>query len=110
MSDLSDDLMDDDTPEFHGLSRRQLLASAAASAAGIAAIRSASPAAAQDYPLMPFKSRGRLTKRPNFLVIMIEEQRQHLKKLTKIPNQVFLNLALVVRLSQTEQLSILWGS
>ena len=76
MSDLSDDLMDDDTPEFHGLSRRQLLASAAASAAGIAAIRSASPAAAQDYPLMPFKSRGRLTKRPNFLVIMIDEQRQ----------------------------------
>ena len=75
MSEFEGDEIDDDTPAFRGLSRRQLLASAAASAAGIAAIKGAAPAAAADYPLMPFKSRGRLTKRPNFLVIMIDEQR-----------------------------------
>lgn len=39
MSEFEGDEIDDDTPAFRGLSRRQLLASAAASAAGIAAIK-----------------------------------------------------------------------
>lgn len=46
MSEFEGDEIDDDTPAFRGLSRRQLLASAAASAAGIAAIKGAAPAAA----------------------------------------------------------------
>ncbi|MDA3021862.1 MAG: hypothetical protein O2943_04225 [Actinomycetota bacterium] len=71
MSDFEGTEIDDDTPAFRGLSRRRLLASAAASTAGIAAIKGAGPAAAQDYPLIPFKSRGRLTRRLIFLVVAV---------------------------------------
>ncbi|MFM8597537.1 MAG: sulfatase-like hydrolase/transferase [Verrucomicrobiota bacterium] len=59
-----------------GLSRRRLLqaagiAAAGAAAAGTVAGASAAPAAATP----PFKARGRLRRRPNFLILMVDEQR-----------------------------------
>ena len=60
--------------ERSGLSRRQLLATAGAAAAGAAAINMASSAEAVTQ-MQPFKSRGRLNRRPNFLIVMVDEQR-----------------------------------
>jgi choline-sulfatase len=57
-----------------GLSRRRLLqAAGVVGAAGMAASL-ASQEAAQAAPL-PFNARGRLRRRPNFLIIMVDEQR-----------------------------------
>jgi choline-sulfatase len=57
-----------------GLSRRRLLqAAGVVGAAGMAASL-ASQEAAQAAPL-PFDARGRLRRRPNFLIIMVDEQR-----------------------------------
>ena len=66
----------DDESTFNGMSRRQLLqrAGIATAAAGAATAFSSSAEAAE--PMPSFRPRGRLTRRPNFLVIMIDEQRQ----------------------------------
>ena len=62
------------TPDDAGLSRRRLLqAAGVVGAAGMAASLS-SQQAAQAAPL-PFSARGRLRRRPNFLIIMVDEQR-----------------------------------
>jgi len=62
------------TPDDAGLSRRRLLqAAGVVGAAGMAASL-ASQEAAQAAPL-PFNARGRLRRRPNFLIIMVDEQR-----------------------------------
>ena len=62
----------DDTSQ---VSRRRLLQAAglAAGAAAVGVAAGASPA--QAAPLQPFRARGRLRKRPNFLIIMVDEQR-----------------------------------
>jgi arylsulfatase A-like enzyme len=57
-----------------GLSRRRLLQAAGVVAAGAAATSAAS-GTAQAAPLAPFRPRGRLRRRPNFLIIMVDEQR-----------------------------------
>ena len=65
----------DTTPES-GLSRRRLLQAAGVAAAGAAAIgasTNASAASAARKP--PFSPRGRLRKRPNFLIVVVDEQR-----------------------------------
>ena len=60
----------------NGLSRRRLLQAAGAAAAGAAAVGAAAGSSpAQAAPRAPFKARGRLRKRPNFLIIMVDEQR-----------------------------------
>lgn len=57
-----------------GMSRRRLLQ--AAGVAGIAAgIAASSSAPAQAAKLPPFRPRGRLRRRPNFLIVMMDEQR-----------------------------------
>lgn len=57
-----------------GLSRRRLL-----QAAGLAGVAAAGLAAttgtAQAAPMQPFRPRGRLKRRPNFLIVMMDEQR-----------------------------------
>ncbi|MDO8309321.1 MAG: sulfatase-like hydrolase/transferase [Actinomycetota bacterium] len=57
-----------------GLNRRRLL-----QAAGIAGVAAAGLAAtggpAHAAPMAPFKPRGRLRRRPNFLIVMMDEQR-----------------------------------
>ena len=59
-----------------GLSRRQLLqAAGVVGAAGVAAGMTVGAGAAQAAPLTPFQARGRLSRRPNFLIIMVDEQR-----------------------------------
>lgn len=56
------------------LSRRRLLQ--AAGIAGVAATgMAATTPAASATPAMPFKPRGRLRRRPNFLIVMMDEQR-----------------------------------
>jgi len=57
------------------LSRRRLLQAAgvAGIGAGLAATASGAPARAASVP--PFTPRGRLRRRPNFLIIMVDEQR-----------------------------------
>jgi len=57
-----------------GLSRRRLL-QAAGVAAGAAAVGAASTGTASAAKRRPFTPRGRLRKRPNFLIIMVDEQR-----------------------------------
>lgn len=80
-----------------GFSRRQLLAAAgvAAGAAAVGMATSANAAPAQQS----FKSRGRLRKRPNFLIIMMDEQRHapvyetpelQAWRLANLPSQNFL--------------------
>ena len=71
--------MSDDTTtpeqESSGLSRRRLLQAAGVAgiaAAGAAAMSSGTASAA---PMQPFRPRGKLRKRPNFLIIMMDEQR-----------------------------------
>ena len=68
----------DASPTYGGMSRRQLLAgiAAASAGAGVLGLGLAPTAQADPAPLAPFTKRGRLSKRPNFLVIMIDEQRQ----------------------------------
>ncbi len=59
-----------------GLSRRRLLQAAGVAAAGAAtagAVTQQSPARASSVPR--FRPRGRLRRRPNFLIIMVDEQR-----------------------------------
>lgn len=58
-----------------GLNRRQLLQAAGAAAAGVAAAGAMSGTEAQAARQPAFKRRGRLTKRPNFLVFIVDEQR-----------------------------------
>ena len=60
---------------FGGMSRRQMLAGLAAASAGASALSMASSAQAAPLQLPAFRKRGRLTRRPNFLVIMVDEQR-----------------------------------
>jgi arylsulfatase A-like enzyme len=57
-----------------GLSRRQLL-QAAGVAAGAAAVGAAATGTASAAQRRPFTSRGRLRTRPNFLIIVVDEQR-----------------------------------
>ena len=58
-----------------GLSRRRLLQAAGAAAAGAAAMGATSTSAAHAAKRRPFTPRGRLRKRPNFLIIVVDEQR-----------------------------------
>ncbi len=58
-----------------GLSRRRLLQSAGMATAAVAGLAAVSGASAQAAPLPKFTPRGRLRKRPNFLIIMVDEQR-----------------------------------
>lgn len=92
----------DITPEQEssGLSRRRLLQAAGVAgiaAAGAAAMSSGTAQAAA--PMAPFSPRGRLRKRPNFLIIMMDEQRyapvyesEELKawRMANLPSQNFL--------------------
>ncbi len=81
--------MDDSTNSYSGidpalndhrasrLSRRRMLqlmgaAGAAAAAAGVGVAGASTAAAA---PMQPFRPRGRLKRRPNFLIIMVDEMR-----------------------------------
>ena len=57
-----------------GLSRRRLLQAAGVAAAGVAAVGAAGSAQAAPR-IQPFKPRGRLRRRPNFLIVMVDEQR-----------------------------------
>ena len=64
--------------ENSGLSRRRLLqAAGVAGVVGAAAVAgsSSASAAARTAPRQPFKPRGRLKRRPNFLIVMMDEQR-----------------------------------
>jgi choline-sulfatase len=59
--------------EMPEISRRRLI-----QAAGVAGIAAAGAAAASSTPALaqqPFQPRGRLRRRPNFLIIMVDEQR-----------------------------------
>ena len=69
--------MSEDTTT-NGLSRRRLLQAAGAAAAGAAAIgaTAGTTSAAKAAPLGPFRRRGRLNRRPNFLIVLVDEQRQ----------------------------------
>lgn len=59
-----------------GVSRRRLLQAAGVAAAGVAAAGAMSSGTASAAPAMqPFRPRGRLRNRPNFLIIMMDEQR-----------------------------------
>jgi choline-sulfatase len=66
--------MSESSNNQEGMSRRRLLQAAgvAGIAAGIAASGSGSAQAAN---LPPFRPRGRLRRRPNFLIVMMDEQR-----------------------------------
>ena len=78
--------MDDNSTQYNGidpalsghrasqLSRRRLLQ--AVGAAGVAAAAmGAGSGTAQAAPMQPFRPRGRLRRRPNFLIIMVDEMR-----------------------------------
>ena len=67
--------MTDNTETTDGLSRRRLLQTAGVATVAAAGLAAASGAAAQAAPMPKFKPRGRLRKRPNFLIIMMDEQR-----------------------------------
>lgn len=58
----------------HDLSRRKLLKTAGAAAAAVGVV-AASSGTAQAAPMPRFRSRGRLRRRPNFLIVMMDEQR-----------------------------------
>ena len=59
-----------------GVSRRRLLQAAGVAAAGVAAAGAMASGTASAAPaLRPFQPRGRLRRRPNFLIIMMDEQR-----------------------------------
>ncbi len=64
--------------ENSGLSRRRLLqAAGVAGVVGVAAVAGSNGASAttRSAPRQPFKPRGRLKRRPNFLIVMMDEQR-----------------------------------
>ena len=65
--------MSDETQQG-GFSRRQLLQAAGVAAAGMAVV-GASNSTASAAPRKSFRARGRLRRRPNFLIIMMDEQR-----------------------------------
>ena len=66
--------MSEETPGT-GLSRRHLLQAAGAAAVGAAAVGMTASSANAAPVLKPFRPRGRLRRRPNFLIIMMDEQR-----------------------------------
>ena len=69
--------MDDGDATYMGMSRRELLAGLAVAGAGAAAL-SGMAGSAEAAPIdtaEPFAPRGKLTKRPNFLIIMVDEER-----------------------------------
>ena len=72
---MSDNMSTESAESQGGLSRRRLLQAAgvAGVAAGIAATSSGTAQAAS--PMAPFRPRGRLRRRPNFLIVMMDEQR-----------------------------------
>ncbi len=66
--------MSESSDNQEGMSRRRLLQ--AAGVAGIAAgIAASGSGTAQATNLPPFRPRGRLRRRPNFLIVMVDEQR-----------------------------------
>ncbi len=67
--------MTETTESNDGLSRRRLIQSAGVATVAVAGLAAASGASAQAAPMPKFKPRGRLRKRPNFLIIMMDEQR-----------------------------------
>jgi choline-sulfatase len=67
--------MTENTEANEGLSRRRLLQTAGVATVAAAGLAAASGSAAQAAPMPKFKPRGRLRKRPNFLIIMMDEQR-----------------------------------
>ena len=65
-----------DETTHSGISRRSLLQAAGAAAAGAAALGATRDAAAAPTARRrPFSPRGRLRKRPNFLIILVDEMR-----------------------------------
>ena len=62
---------------YLGLTRRELMASLAAAGVGAAALSGVASGAeaAPVEPAAPFQPKGKLTRRPNFLVFMVDEQR-----------------------------------
>lgn len=62
------------TDDLGDLSRRKLLKAGAAAAAAVG-VAAASSGTAQAAPMPRFKPRGRLRRRPNFLIVMMDEQR-----------------------------------
>ncbi len=79
--------MDDSSNEYAGidpalndhrasrLSRRRMLQMMGAAGAAAAAAGVAGSSAAAAAPMQPFRPRGRLKRRPNFLIIMVDEMR-----------------------------------
>ena len=68
--------MRDTTEESTGLDRRRLLQAMGVTGAAAALVGAgAGTGAASAAELGPFTPRGRLTRRPNFLVVMVDEQR-----------------------------------
>ena len=67
--------MTENTESTDGLSRRRLLQSAGVATVAVAGLAAASSATAQAAPMPKFKPRGRLRRRPNFLIVMMDEQR-----------------------------------
>ncbi|CAB4921183.1 unannotated protein [freshwater metagenome] len=68
--------MSDTTEESTGLDRRRLLQAMGVTGAAAALVGAgAGTGAASAAELGPFTPRGRLTRRPNFLVVMVDEQR-----------------------------------
>jgi len=66
---------DADMPETAGLSRRRMLQMLGATAGAAALVGAGAREASALPPLLPFKPRGRLKRRPNFLVIVVDEMR-----------------------------------
>lgn len=67
--------MTENTEPTDGLSRRRLLQNAGVATVAVAGLAAASGATVNAAPMPKFKPRGRLRKRPNFLIIMMDEQR-----------------------------------
>lgn len=67
--------MTENTESTDGLSRRRLLKNAGVATVAVAGLAAASGATVNAAPMPKFKPRGRLRKRPNFLIIMMDEQR-----------------------------------
>ena len=67
--------MNEGSDSSNGLSRRRLLQGVGAAGVVAAGLAAGAGTATAAEPLAPFKARGRLRRRPNFLVIIIDEQR-----------------------------------
>jgi choline-sulfatase len=67
--------VNDQTESASSVSRRRVLQSMGAAGVVAAGLAAGAGSAAASEPLAPFTPRGKLTRRPNFLVIIVDEQR-----------------------------------